>query len=145
MRTGELIMDKISKSRWQVRTAALIIFLLGVAAGGLGVNAYRAWSRGDAQASREGRFAQLAQRLNLNEDQKSQVQKILGETREQLRALRKESEPRVKEIRQQADANLQKVLTPEQWQQFQQMREETRGKGRRGRGNGGGDSLTGDR
>jgi Spy/CpxP family protein refolding chaperone len=41
----------------------------------------------------------------------------------------------VTEIRRQADEHLQKVLTPEQWQQFQQMRDEMRVKGRRGRGN----------
>jgi Spy/CpxP family protein refolding chaperone len=129
-------MDKNINNRWQVRAAAVLIFLLGFAAGALALNVYRAWSRGNASASREDRFEQMSERLNLNGDQKSQVQKILGETREQLQALRKESEPRVTEIRRQADENLQKVLTPEQWQQFQQMRDEMRAKGRRGRGNG---------
>jgi Spy/CpxP family protein refolding chaperone len=135
MTTGEIIMDKNSRNRWQVRGAALIIFLLGFTAGALALNAYRAWAKNEARVSREDRFEQMSARLRLNDDQKSQVQKILGDTREQLQALRKESEPRVKEIRRQADENMQKVLTPEQWQQFQQMRDEMRGKGRRGRGN----------
>ena len=39
--------------------------------------------------------------------------------------------PRVTEIRRQADEQLQKTLTPEQWQQFQQMRDEMRGRGGR--------------
>ena len=125
------------KNRWQVRAAALFIFLLGFAAGALALNAYRAWSRGNAPANRQDRFEQMSERLKLNDDQKSQVQKILGDTRERLQALRKESEPRVTDIRRQADEQLQKVLTPEQWQQFQQMREEMRGKGRRGRASSG--------
>ncbi|HJR05868.1 MAG TPA: periplasmic heavy metal sensor [Pyrinomonadaceae bacterium] len=130
-------MDKNSRNRWQVRAAAVLIFLLGFTAGALALNVYRAWSRGGAQVSRQDRFEQMSERLKLKDEQKSQVQKILGDTREQLQALRKESEPRVTEIRRQADEHLQKVLTPEQWQQFQKMREEMRGRGRRGRGNSG--------
>jgi Spy/CpxP family protein refolding chaperone len=129
-----MIMDKNIRNRWQVRAAAVLIFLLGAAAGALALNAYRAWSTGGASVSRQDRFEQMSERLKLEDAQKSQVQKILGDTREQLQALRKESEPRVVEIRRQADEQLQKVLTPEQWQQFQQMRDEMRAKGRRGRG-----------
>ncbi len=130
------MMDKNKRNSWQVRAAAVLIFVLGFAAGALALNAYRAWSRGGASVSRQDRFQQMSERLKLEGEQKSQVQKILGDTREQLQALRRESEPRVKEIRAQADEHLRKVLTPEQWQQFQQMREEMRGRGRRGRGNG---------
>jgi len=36
-------------------------------------------------------------------------------------------------VRQQADERLQKVLTPEQWKQFQQERDEMRSRERRGR------------
>jgi Spy/CpxP family protein refolding chaperone len=75
---------------------------------------------------------QLSERLNLNADQKTKVEQILADTREQLRALRRESEPRVNDIRRQADERLQQVLTPEQWQQFQTIQGEMRG--RRGRG-----------
>jgi Spy/CpxP family protein refolding chaperone len=131
------MMDKNNRNRWQVRAAAVLIFLLGFAAGALALNAYRAWSRGGAQASRQDRFEQMSERLKFNEAQKSEVQKILGDTREQLQALRKQSEPQVTEIRRQADERLQKTLTPEQWRQFQQMREEMRGRGRRGRVNSG--------
>ncbi|HEY0098130.1 MAG TPA: periplasmic heavy metal sensor, partial [Pyrinomonadaceae bacterium] len=126
-------MDMNSKNRWQVRAAALLIFLLGFTAGALALNAYRAWSRGDAGERRQDRFEQMSERLKLNDEQKSQVQKILGDTREQLQGLRKEAEPRVTEIRRQADEQLQKTLTPEQWQQFQQMRDEMRGRGGRRR------------
>ena len=126
-------MDKNSKNRWQIRAAAIIIFLLGFAAGALALNAYRAWSRGSGQPSRQDRFEQMLDRLQISGEQKTEVQQILGDTREQLQALRKESEPRVTEIRRQADEHLQKVLTPEQWQQFQQMRKEMRESGRRGR------------
>jgi Spy/CpxP family protein refolding chaperone len=128
-------MDTISKSKWQVRGAAIIIFLLGFTAGVLALNAYKRWDRTGAGLSRQERFERMLDKLQLNADQKIQVNKILGDSREQLQALRKESEPRFDTIRQQADERLQKVLTPEQWKQFQQMRTELRGRDRRGREN----------
>lgn len=122
-------MNNVAKNRWQVRVAAAIIFVLGFAAGILALNVYRGWARTTGPGNR---FDELSEQLRLNSDQKTKVQQILGDSREQLRALRKESEPKVNEIRQQADGRLQTVLTPEQWQQFQSIREEKRQ--RRGRG-----------
>lgn len=119
-------MDKISKNKWLLRAGATIIFLLGFTAGALAFNAYRAWSRTRMDPSRRDGFEQMLDRLQLSADQKTQVHQILGETRDQLQALRKESEPRVNEIRQRTDERLQKVLTPEQWKQFQQKRDEMR-------------------
>lgn len=124
-------MDNVAKNRWQVRFAAMIIFVLGFAAGILALNVYRGLAhRGGPPRDR---FEQLAERLDLNADQKTKVQQILGDTREQLRALRRESEPKVTDIRRQADERLQQVLTPEQWEKFQAVRHELRGR-RGGRG-----------
>ncbi len=135
-------MDRVRKNSWLVRGAALLIFLLGFAAGTLAPAAYRAWVRDRGQGRGQDRFEQMSERLKLTPEQKAQVQQIFGETRTQLEALRKESEPRVAEIRRQADERLQKVLTPEQWQQFQQSRDEGRRRGRRGRGPDGGGPPT---
>ena len=122
-------MNNITRNRWQVRVAAALIFVLGFTAGILALNIYRGLARADGR----DRFEQMSERLNLNADQKTKVQQIFGDTREQLRALRRESEPRVNEIRQQADERLKQVLTEEQWQQFQSMRNDMRGR-RGGRG-----------
>ena len=127
-------MDTNRKSKWQVRLAVLLVFVLGCVAGALGLNAYQKYSRSRAQTTRHERFEQMLNRMQLSEEQKTQVHQILSETREQLQSLRKESEPRFATIRQQADERLQKVLTPEQWKQFQQERDANRGRGgRRGR------------
>lgn len=126
-------MDTNRKSKWQVRFAVLLVFVLGFAAGALAFNAYGKWSRGRAQATRQQRFEQMLDRLQLSGEQKTQVHQILSETREQLQSLRKESEPRFETIRQQADERLQKVLNQEQWKQFQQERDANRSRGRRGR------------
>ncbi len=126
-------MNITTKSRWQVRVAAVVIFLLGFTAGILALNVYRGLAR---SAAPRDRFEQLSERLNLSADQKTKVQQIFGESREQLRALRKESEPRVTDIRKQADEKLQQILNAEQWKQFQSIRDEMRQR-RGGRGPGG--------
>jgi Spy/CpxP family protein refolding chaperone len=126
-------MDITNKRKWQVRLAAILIFLLGFAAGALALNVYKRWSRSGFEQARQTRFEEMLNSLQLSADQKTQVHQILGDARQQLQELRKESEPRVAEIRRQADEKLQKVLTPDQWKQFQQEREKTRGRDRRGR------------
>jgi hypothetical protein len=122
-------MNITTKNRWQVRVIAAIIFALGFTTGILAVNLYRSLAR---NVTPRDRFEQLSDRLKLNVDQKTKVQQIFSDTREQLKALRKDSEPKVADIRRQADEKLQQVLTPEQWKQFQVMQEEMRQ--RRGRG-----------
>ena len=117
-------MDTAARNKWQIRGAAILIFVLGFAAGMLALGAYHAWAR--RAAAPGDRFNQLATKLQLNADQKTKVQQIFGDTRQQLQSLRQESEPRVNEIRQQTDQKLQQVLTPAQWNQFQQMRDDMR-------------------
>src|SRR5215216_3952740 len=129
-------MDRVRRSSWLVRVAALAIFLLGFAAGALAPTAYRAWVR-DGGGGRRDRFEKMSEDLKLSAEQKEQVRQIFGETRTRLEALRKESEPRFAEIRRDADERMRQVLTPEQWEQFRKSRED--GRGRRGRGGRGGD------
>ena len=121
-------MNITTKNRWQVRLIAAIIFALGFTTGILAVNLYRSLAR---NVTPRDRFEQLSDRLKLNADQKTKVQQIFSDTREQLKALRQESEPKVADIRRQADGKLQQVLTPEQWKKFQAMKDEMRQ--RRGR------------
>ena len=123
-------MINIVRNKWQVRVAAAIIFVLGFTAGILALNLYRGLAR---RGEPRDRLEQLSQRLDLNADQKAKVQQIFSDTRDQLRALRRETEPRVNDIRSQADQKLQQVLTPEQWQKFQKIRAEARDR-RGGRG-----------
>jgi len=127
-------MDNVAKNRWQVRVAAAVIFVLGFAAGMLALNVYRGLIRDRGPGNR---VDEMAERLQLTADQKTKVQQILSDSREQLRALRRESEPKVADIRRQADERLQTVLTPEQWQKFQGMRDDRQRRGGRGpRGDG---------
>lgn len=118
-------MNSNNKFNWQVRVAVLSVFLLGFVAGALALNAYHVWFAASTQTKQQ-RFEQIFDELSLSDQQKTEVQKIVGETREEIKALRKESEPRVKEIRGRADERFQKIFTPEQWQKFQNLRDNLR-------------------
>ena len=126
-------MDSRAGSKWQVRLAILILFVIGFIAGGLAMNLYRSrqWS---LRGGERGAFGQMLDRLNLTQDQRTQVSGIFEDARKQLTELRKESEPKFREVRKNTDERLQSVLTPEQWEQFQQMtdkRNRSRGRSRR--------------
>jgi Spy/CpxP family protein refolding chaperone len=129
-------MDRLKRNTRLVRAAAVAIFVLGFAAGALAPRAYRAWVRGGAQDLHVDRLKKISDDLKLTPEQQSQMGQIFGDTRSQLQALRKESEPRFAEIRRQADERMRQILTPEQWEQFQKSRGEGRRRGRGGRGGG---------
>lgn len=121
-------METSARSKWQIRLAVLAIFVIGFVAGALAMNFYRAsrWAR--PAAPMHGRFDQVIDELNLTPDQKNQVKAIFDDARAQLMEIRKESEPRFHDVRKQTDERLQTVLTPEQWEQFQRMMNESRGR-----------------
>jgi Spy/CpxP family protein refolding chaperone len=122
-----------NKNKWQVRIAVLLIFALGFAAGALSWNIYQSRGRPLNGRPDRDRFDQLLGSLQLTTEQRTQVDQILGDARARLIELRKQSEPGREEIRRQTDQRMQSVLTPQQWEQFRQMREEMRSR-RRGRG-----------
>lgn len=116
-----------NNSQWPIRVAALAIFLLGFAAGALTLNVYHRQMRQQAMMNaRPNRFEQLTQQLGLTPEQKTQVEQILGDARARIGEVRKQSLPQMKEVREQTDERLKAVLTPQQWEKFQQMRQEWR-------------------
>ena len=113
-------MDSNTRSKWQVRLAVLVLFVIGFIAGGLAMNIYRDRHRPQRTSGRGG-FEQMLDRLDLTHDQRTQVNEIFEDARKQLTELRKESEPRFREVRNNTDERLQTVLTAEQREQFTQM------------------------
>ena len=95
-------MDSSAKSKWQLRLAVLILFVVGFIAGGLTVNLYRSrqWSH---RGGERGAFDQMLDRLNLTQDQRTQVSGIFEDARKQLTELRKESEPKFRQVRKNTD------------------------------------------
>lgn len=119
-------MNSDNNSKWRIRAATLSIFLLGALAGGLAFNAYNVFFSSKAPMTREARFQKLSRELGLSPEQETDVKQIFGETREKAQAIRKEDEPKMNAIREEADGKLQKILNPEQWGKFVKMREAKR-------------------
>jgi Spy/CpxP family protein refolding chaperone len=120
------MMNIESKSKWQIRFATLGIFVLGFVAGAFALNAYHLWFGAAKPPTKQEKYEEAFRKLGMNEQQKTDVQRIVSETRENIQKVRQETDPRIQEIRTQHDEKLQKVMTPEQWQQFQQEREKIR-------------------
>jgi Spy/CpxP family protein refolding chaperone len=116
------MMNIESKSKWQIRVATLSIFILGFVAGAFALNAYYLFGSAKTPTKQE-KYEEAFRKLGLNETQKTEVQKTVNETRENIQKIRQETDPRIQEIRNQNDEKLQKILSPEQWRQFQQERE----------------------
>jgi Spy/CpxP family protein refolding chaperone len=123
-------MDNSARNEWQVRLAALAIFIIGFVAGALALHVYRGQSWGSSSARHE-RFQQMLERLDLTPDQQTRVKAILDNSRAQLTEMHKECGPKFRAVRNQTDEQLRAVLTPEQWNQFQQMMSEARERHRR--------------
>lgn len=116
-----------NKFNWQIRTAALSIFVLGFVGGALALNAYQIWfGAASSPRTKSERFERIFDRLELSDAQKADVQKIVGETREEIQTLKKERDSRVQEIRGRSDERFKQVFDDEQWAKFQRLREELR-------------------
>ena len=129
-------MDSKVKNRWQIRFAVVVIFAIGFLAGGLAMNFYHNKQVSSARGGEgmRSRFDHLINRLDLSDEQENQVRAIFDDVRSQLREVRKESEPKFLEVRKQSDERLKAVLTPQQWEQFQQMKSEFKERRSNGRG-----------
>jgi len=115
-----------TKSKWQIRVATLTIFVLGFVAGAFALNAYHLWFGASGRVTKQEKYEDAFKRLGLTDEQKTQIEKTFGETREKIQNIRQETDPRIQEIRTQNDEKLQKIMNAEQWQQFQQEREKIR-------------------
>ncbi len=101
----------------------------------------------DKETRRGKGHAALSEELDLNEEQKTQVEAILGAQKEKRRELfaehretRREGREQMKALREETQAQLKEVLSEEQFERLQEMREERRDRpGKRSGGGHGGE------
>lgn len=104
--------------------AVVALFVLGVAVGALGTNAFylRQWHEPNGLAARLV-AADLRRNLDLSAAQKAQLDAILRETRDEALALRREFLPRFAALLDRTQQKVEAMLTPEQRQAYQRYRE----------------------
>src|SRR5215208_1869047 len=84
-----MTMETRAKTKWQIRSAVLIIFVIGFVAGALAMNFYRSrLVASSSESMRGGRFERVFDQLNLTPDQKNSVRAIFDEARAQLNEVR---------------------------------------------------------
>lgn len=110
--------------RAKVGFAFLAVFLLGVAAGALGLSAYQRQVDPVRQAMWIGKFdreryvRELRETVELRPEQMGALNAILDETREEFLALGKRLRPQFDEVRQQARRRIREILDVDQQPRF---------------------------
>ena len=113
------------ETRVKVQLVCVMIFLLGVAAGSLGLTAYSRWVEAGRPSGWSGRFdreryvKQLTEAVGLQREQMGALNAILDETREEFLALRSRLHPQFDEVRQRARQRIRGILNPEQQARFE--------------------------
>lgn len=107
----------------------LLAFLLGAAAGGLGVGLYQErmgwWHRPrDPERARQFVLRRLTQELDLRPEQQQQVEGILREAGQEFARLREEIGPRMRDIRGRSRDKIRAILSPDQQTKFAALEKE---------------------
>lgn len=107
--------------------AVCALFISGVVIGALGMHlfyAQRLMRPGEPPAMAGRLFgAHLARRLDLSEEQQEEIRAILEESRREGEELRNRMRPEVEMLMQRTRAAIEEVLTPEQQEKFEEMRQ----------------------
>ncbi len=66
----------------------------------------------------------ISQRLKLSDDQRDKIKSILEATRQQVGDLKKEGQDKIRDLREKTDAQIKRLLSPEQAEEFERMIQE---------------------
>ena len=122
-------------SQTKARLIVFSVFVIGFAAGALSLNLYqslRGSSKKDApRGGTEFLIRRMDEKVGLSSEQQEQIKKILDETNDKYREIRKDMEPRIKDfeprfnaVRQESRDRIRVLLTPEQLPKYEQMVQE---------------------
>lgn len=125
MRGLESRMDRMVETRVKVRLAFVSIFILGIAAGALGVSVYYRGIDPGRPSGWTGRFdreryvKQMTEAVGLQPEQMGVLNAILDGTREEFLALRARLRPQFDEVRQRARVRIRGILNADQQGRFE--------------------------
>ncbi len=125
-------MESSTYSQSKARLIVVSVFVIGFAAGALSLNLYERLTSSSKKESPRGSSEFLIKRMNeevgLASDQQEQIKKILDETSDKYRELRKELDPAIKPfesrfnaVRQESRDRIRALLTPEQLPKYEEM------------------------
>ena len=111
---------------WKAVAGVVLVFLLGVAAGGVGVYGFHRhrmdrFFRGEPGACSGFLIHRLSRELDLDASQKTRVEAIVRRSEEEMRALRQQFRPQFEEILAKGRQEIRAELRPDQQQRFDTM------------------------
>jgi Spy/CpxP family protein refolding chaperone len=125
-------MESNPNSQTKARLIVVSVFVIGFAAGALALNLYQQLTSSKQKDGPHNGAEFLVKRMNekvgLSSDQQEQIKKILDETSDKYRDIRKDLEPRIKDfeprfnsVRQESRDRIRALLTSEQLPKYEQM------------------------
>jgi hypothetical protein len=120
-----VIGSQVVETRVKAQLAIVTVFLLGVAAGALGLTMYSRWIDAGRPPGWTGKFdreryvKRMTEAVGLNPEQMGPLDAILDETREEFLAMRKRLSPQIDEVRQRARDRVRGILNADQQPRFE--------------------------
>ena len=126
-------MENSANSRSKARLIVVSVFVIGFAAGALSLNLYQRLNPsskrdGGPRGGTEFLIKRMNDQIGLKSDQQDQIKKILDETNDKYRELRKELDPAIKPfesrfnaVREESRNRIRALLTPEQLPKYEEM------------------------
>jgi hypothetical protein len=126
-------MNSDTKSQSKARLIVVSVFVIGFVAGALCLNLYQQLTSSDNKKNQprggtEVLLRKMTDEVGLVSDQQEQIKKILDETNDKYREIRKEIdpvlkpyEPRFNAVRQESRDRIRALLTPEQLPKYEKM------------------------
>jgi Spy/CpxP family protein refolding chaperone len=108
--------------KWKVVIGIIAVFILGAVAGGV-VGHGICWNRphwGEIHP-REEVVRKLSHKLHLDDAQKAQVEVIVNDAHNQMREMRRETQPKIDSIMGNAQAKIRAILRPDQKAEFEKL------------------------
>jgi Spy/CpxP family protein refolding chaperone len=108
----------------------VLTFILGVVIGAVGLYLY-AWYGGHwRRPTNRGQFVQdLTRQLKLTDRQASQLTEIMNDSRKKYDQLHNQVRPQFEALRDETDAEIRQILTPDQVSRFNELVREWRARG----------------
>jgi len=99
-----------------------LTFILGVVVGGAGVLFY-GWQTGHWHRgfNRDRMVQRMSRDLRLSDAQAEQLKRIMDESDQKLRELRKQTAPQFEAVRQESQDRIRQILSPEQLTRFNEQ------------------------
>jgi hypothetical protein len=125
-------MDSNTNSQTKARVIVVSVFVIGFVAGALALNLYQRLTSSSSKDMPHNGTEFLVKRMNdkvgLSSEQQEQIKKILDETNDKYRDIRKDMEPRIKDfeprfnaVRQESRDRIRALLTLDQLPKYEQM------------------------